>query len=746
MIATSRYTSFFSTHSFYEGVRATVGIMVPVVVAARYDQIGWGLAMAIGSLTVSLTDNAGPIHHRVNGMATAILLISISSFLAGWLLPYPLLLLCLLPVMAFLYSIIGVFGNRAASIGTASLAALTLQLYENALPFWQVALLTGAGGLWYFLLSLSLYRIRPYKLAQQVLGDCMLETAAFLKIKAGFYAAQPNYDALYEALMTAQVNVHQKQETVREILFKTRSIVKESTHTGRVLVMAFLDTIDLFENIMTSQQDYRWLQTQLAHTGILEKFRANILNMATDLETIGYAMQENRFKAIPPQLGNDLAALEEQFAAIRHQNLSPDTVEAFISLRHILNSLHELAQRLELLHHYTSYDKKLKLKNKVEYQRFVIPSYINVRLLIDNLHRESNIFRYAIRMAVGISLGYTLSLLMPLGHSYWILLTVVVILKPAYALTRIRNKERLLGTLFGAIGGGLILLTLQNFAIIFTIMLAAMIVAFSLMRTRYQLSVALLTVYVLLAFYLLQPGSDFTLILKDRLIDTVAGSIIALLVTFVIPPKWERYQLNELAVNALESIKNYFEYMARAFSGEVLNNTQYKWYRKETYVALANLSDAFQRMLNEPKNRQQDGSYLHQLIISCHVLSSHLATLSGYKNTLAPKFIHQNFAELSNAAIHALDQAVYLLKKEMDDTQITGQQNILFDKKEHAVSEKVRELLTQRKAELQQSTDFTDTGKELLDLKTITDQFMAIIRLSEDIYRICLNIKSASKA
>jgi uncharacterized membrane protein YccC len=65
MLPTSRYTSFFSTHSFYEGVRITIGMMVPVLVAARYDEIGWGLAMALGALCVSLTDNAGPVHHRI---------------------------------------------------------------------------------------------------------------------------------------------------------------------------------------------------------------------------------------------------------------------------------------------------------------------------------------------------------------------------------------------------------------------------------------------------------------------------------------------------------------------------------------------------------------------------------------------------------------------------------------------------------------------------------------------------------
>jgi uncharacterized membrane protein YccC len=161
-------------------------------VAARYDEIGWGLAMALGALCVSLTDNAGPLHHRINGMGAALGFILVTSLITGFALPHTWLLMILLGGFAFFFSWIGVFGNRAASIGTSVLVAITLQLTESPLGVWGNALLlTAAGGVWYFLLSMALYRIRPYKLAQQVLGDCIKGTADFLELKAGFYFRMP---------------------------------------------------------------------------------------------------------------------------------------------------------------------------------------------------------------------------------------------------------------------------------------------------------------------------------------------------------------------------------------------------------------------------------------------------------------------------------------------------------------------------------------------------------------------------
>ena len=46
-------------------------------------------------------------------------------------------------------------------------------------------------------------------------------------------------------MLEKQIVVHEKQNLVRELLFKSRHVIKESTNTGRTLVMIFTDTVDL---------------------------------------------------------------------------------------------------------------------------------------------------------------------------------------------------------------------------------------------------------------------------------------------------------------------------------------------------------------------------------------------------------------------------------------------------------------------------------------------------------------------
>jgi uncharacterized membrane protein YccC len=184
-----------------------------------------------------------------------------------------------------------------------------------------------------------------------------------------------------------------------------------------------------------------------------------------------------------------------------------------------------------------------------------------------------------------------------------------------------------------------------------------MIGAFSLMRIRYWISVALLTLYVLVAMYLLNPG-DYTPLFTDRLLDTFIGSLIAISFSRIIPPIWERDQLKPLLVKAIETNRDYFGYIAEAFWGKQVSITQYKWYRKETYVALANLSEAFQRMLNEPKSRQQEGEFLHPLIVTCHVFASRIATLSGYSRRSGILFPKESLNQMIQTGVFYLDTAI----------------------------------------------------------------------------------------
>ena len=43
----------------------------------------------------------------------------------------------------------------------------------------------------------------------------------------------------------------------REVLFKTREIVRESTPQGRFLLLVFVDMVDLFEQVMSTYYNYK---------------------------------------------------------------------------------------------------------------------------------------------------------------------------------------------------------------------------------------------------------------------------------------------------------------------------------------------------------------------------------------------------------------------------------------------------------------------------------------------------------
>src|SRR5690606_18615058 len=100
--------------------------------------------------------------------------------------------------------------------------------------------------------------------------------------------------------------------------------------------------------------------------------------------------------------------------------------------------------------------------------------------------------------AIAMTLAGAIPPLAP--HSYWVVLTIIIIMKPGFALTRQRNGLRLGGTLVGcALALGIFHLTREP-AALFAAMLVACVMGNSLVQLNYMASAAFNTVFVLLAF------------------------------------------------------------------------------------------------------------------------------------------------------------------------------------------------------------------------------------------------------
>ncbi len=295
----NQYKSFINSHHLTEGLRMTVGIILPALVFSYINQLDIGIVVSIGALLVSITDNPGPVHHRRNGMLVCLLFLFIGTLIAGFAVKIPMLLTLYLMLSCFIFSMITVYGVRASAIGTASMIMIVLtidprrQLNTSSAIIIHAVQVAG-GGLWYIFYSLLLYNFRPLRLAQQALGDCIEETASYLYLRSRLYNKDEDFEALFKKILQQQAIVQQKQNDLSELLFKTRSIIKDSSVATRTLVLMYLDLTDIFEKIMTSHQQYTLLHQYFDETNILDDYGKMANELANELNLLGIAVKSGK--------------------------------------------------------------------------------------------------------------------------------------------------------------------------------------------------------------------------------------------------------------------------------------------------------------------------------------------------------------------------------------------------------------------------------------------------------------------
>jgi len=332
-------------------------------------------------------------------------------------------------------------------------------------------------------------------------------------------------------------------------------------------------------------------------------------------------------------------------------------------------------------------------------------------------------------MALALITGYICSLFFHIGHSYWILLTIVVILKPAYSLTKKRNADRLLGTFLGVLAGIFILLVIKNNTALLIIMIFLMAGSYIFLRTSYFTSVLFMTPYLVIFFHLLNPA-NLKMVLSDRIIDTAIGSGIAFLANIFLIPQWGYVTIRKFMMEALESNMKYYMVLANAYSTHtILENQLQKQTRKEALVAHANLSDAFNQILSEPKRFQKNTETIHQFVVLNHLLAPHLATLSYYLKFKKTYFrSHLLLPVIENNKVYFNAAKNCILGKE--DLAVNVQKNPFG-----TINKYVEDLLSKRKEEISAGEYETGTKEELVKVKSVVDQFNYIFTVSGDIYK-----------
>ncbi|MDZ4357062.1 MAG: FUSC family protein, partial [Variovorax sp.] len=271
---------------------------------------------------------------------------------------------------------------------------------------------------------------------------------------------------------------------------------------------------------------------------------------------------------------------------------------------------------------------------RANWQLFVSPTDWSLRPFLALWRWDAPPLRHAIRAALAIAAGYGIAVSMPWGsHDYWILLTIVVVLRGSLSQTLERRNSRVAGTLLGCVlAVGLLSAHLSALMLLVT-MTIAQAIAHSFAVRRYLVTAVAATVLGLLQAHMLNTGTAPIFALFERIADTLIGAALAWGFCYVLP-SWERTQIPALVARVLTAQARHARLalgLGQLQAVESSPELEWRLARREAYDSLSALVQATQRSLSEPRAVQPPLEPLEHLQAHSYQL---LAQLSAVKSML----------------------------------------------------------------------------------------------------------------
>jgi len=233
------------------------------------------------------------------------------------------------------------------------------------------------------------------------------------------------------------------------------------------------------------------------------------------------------------------------------------------------------------------------------------------------LNLQSAVFRHAIRLAALVALGNGLERGFYWHRSYWLPMTIVLVLKPEFTTTFSRGLLRIGGTI-----AGLFLATaLFRFLPDTVTVQIVLIFAFTLLLrwvgpANYGIFAVAISALVVLLIAI--TGVSPKELIWARGINTGAGGALALL-AYWIWPTWERTQVSERIAEMLEAYREYFHILSESFvRNETTSARELDRARLRARVARTNLEASIDRMGAEPGTTAEQMNQLNALLASSH--------------------------------------------------------------------------------------------------------------------------------
>src|SRR5471030_2001673 len=625
--------TFFYSHYFHLGLRFGTGLVGITAIALQFTTLPIAMTICIGALCTALLDLPSPLRHKFNEMLASVLLCSAVTLLISLCAPVRWLLMTMLVLVSFAACMMVAYGKRSMPLQLATLFIMTLSMESELTPM-QALQHTGLfmlGGLIYLAYAMAVSYALRHRIKQQVLAEALFELAAYIDIKADFYDTRYNLTEQFNKLVRHQSVLADRQQASRDLILRSYLNAKDA-----IVVQVHVCMLDLYELILSTHTDYAQLRMHLADSPVLNTLR-----------DLAYAVARKRMSYAETDYAPEFDAIDAEIQALRQRvDEGKPAQEALAVLRAQRNKIRGIARAITELHLSTqkAYDST-PFWIDADMAPFLSQQKYELKTVLSHLRFDSPIFRFALRMAMAISVGLAIGEHLPYAaHGYWIVLTIVIILKPNFSLTKQRRSDRIIGTVIGCVLTALVLRYLNYPVLILAILILSTVAMPTFAYLRYRYAAIAVSMMILLQMHLLAPGGGN--VVMERLIDTLIGAAVASALSFVLA-SWEYQSLPTLIRTVLDVNLSYMEAAFELLQCRRNDDFAYRIERKRLMDSLAALSSALVRMLDEPSSKQRAVEDINLFIVQNYLLVAHVAAL----RSILRRHAHELPADAVNAML-----------------------------------------------------------------------------------------------
>jgi uncharacterized membrane protein YccC len=623
-----------------QGVRAALGISVPIGLGLAFHQLAAAVIVTFSAWLVLLADTGGA--YRQKAIAT----LSATVGVVGAVLGASILNVSPLSIVVgtFLWvaaaAFLGIYGNTASTVSfLTSLMFIITAALPHGSDLWFRLFLCVVGGLWAACLSLALWPLHAFTPVIEAVVQSYTRLADLLEAACSVQLSGPDEPSIEDPFPDRYEAVVVSLENARKIWTAVRVGRAGPSARSSQLLTLIENAAQLSSVAVALHEEMLPVRTHPRFADVSREVAHEKIELVRITQTIAAAIAQRGGNIDVRDLEQADRSLQEAIERLRSETFTE--IHDFSVLVHIGKLSRGFTAVLDLLRANAEIVANLRtgrLTDSVRAATGPPREHQSTRfwaILRSNLTFQSVTFRHAVRLGTAAAIATAIAKVAHLPRGYWVVVTVLVVLKPNFGGTIERVIQRIAGTIVGGVIALLINIFVRDERMLFLCIALLAFTSFSIRAFGFGFFTLVVTPLFMVLMDLANP-SDWAVSLF-RILDTLIGGILALIGGYALFPIWERQRLPSQLARTLIALKEYFDDVTGAYVGKDTPAREIERVKRQAALEIANATAASQRLLSEPSHVRGDieptlsaVNYARHFFLAVGALDEHFHEFPGH--------------------------------------------------------------------------------------------------------------------